>query len=155
MNREDLIKEFWYIRGVDDATAEKLIGKLADFCLDIKDNSKKAVAYNIDWIQDWLNIFPKGVKTGPKLVRSDKSGCLKKMLKFRKEYPEYDVTLIFKATENYVEELAENDYMYMKAATYFIDKKDEGSELAARCEDLLDRQLEDKINVKKQSNYFV
>lgn len=90
----------------------------------------------VDWVDEWLNIFPKGVRTGGKLVRSDAKTCKSKMLTFLKNYPQFnDKDLIFNVTKRYVQEFAENDYMYMKAASYFIDKKGEGSELAARCEE--------------------
>lgn len=90
----------------------------------------------VDWIDEWLNIFPKGVKTGGKLVRSDAKICKSKMESFIKNYPQFnDKSLILNVTERYVKEFEQNDYMYMKAASYFIDKKGEGSELAARCEE--------------------
>lgn len=96
-----------------------------------------------DWISDWLELFPKGVKTGGKLLRSDKMGCLKKMEKFVKESG-YSSELIKAATSAYLEEREVDDYKYCKCATYFIDKKGEGSELAAWCE-----QIKDEPQIKK------
>lgn len=108
----------------------------------------------IDWIKEWLELFPVGVKTGGKLVRSDSSGCDSKMNKFIKLHPAYsDKELILNVTREYIAEFEDNDYMYMKAATYFIDKKGEGSELAARCEEYLNKDIQE-IEEKEQ-HYFL
>lgn len=90
-------------------------------------------AYIESWIDEWIHLFPHGVKSGGKLLRSDRKECLKKMINLIKE-TKYDRDLIFHATRKYLKERAMNDYMYTKCATYFIHKKDEGSELAAQCE---------------------
>lgn len=89
------------------------------------------------WITDWIELFPKGVKSGGKLLRSDKVGCLKKMRQFVKDY-KYSKDLIFEATNNYLNEREKDGFKYCKSATYLIDKKGEGSELAALIEDLKD-----------------
>lgn len=94
-----------------------------------------------DWIDHWVNLFPIGVKSGGKLVRSDRRMCFKKMSLFVTLY-DYDLDTIFKATESYLEDRAEDDFAYTKCAVYFIDKKDEGSSLAEWCEKVLHDQTE-------------
>lgn len=88
-----------------------------------------------EWFDEWLDLFPAGVKTGGKLVRSDAKACLKKMETFVKERG-FSKDVIMQATKEYLEEFEANNYAFVKSATYFIDKRGEGSELAARCENL-------------------
>jgi len=91
----------------------------------------------LSWFDKWYELFPKGVKSGSKLVRSDYKTCKAKMEKFVKTNA-FSASTILKATKDYVDEFSNNGYKYMKCATYFINKHDQGSELAARCQALLD-----------------
>lgn len=102
------------------------------------------------WIDNWLNLFPKGIKSGGKLVRSDRAGCIKKMQKFLKEN-KYPPSLILEATEEYIREFEQRNFMYMLCATYFIDRQGVGSELAARCADMINT---DKTEIVEQENFF-
>lgn len=88
-----------------------------------------------EWIDEWLNLFPKGVTTGGKLVRSDRRECIKKMNAFLENY-EYDVSTIILATRRYIN-MAEREDWHIKCAVYFIHKRDEGSSLAEWCEKYL------------------
>lgn len=89
------------------------------------------------WFEEWFELWPKGVKTGGYLVRSDKKGCLNKLKKFNKEYPEYfDKDLIMKATSEYIEECRMRNFDKMQLAHYFIFK-DGISNLAAFCENAI------------------
>lgn len=97
-----------------------------------------------DWIDEWLDLFPKGVRSGGKLIRSDKKTCLSKMEKFIKEY-KYSKDVILNATLMYLSEREREDYQYTKCATYFISKQHEGSELASWCD-----QVQEAVN-KNQS----
>lgn len=98
----------------------------------IKANFKRLDDTKVDWIDEWLGIFPKGVKTSGKPVRSDREGCLKKMENFVRKYP-YSKDLIMKVTKKYIEDKL-NSNSYIKCATYFIHHKEDGSDLAALCE---------------------
>lgn len=106
----------------------------------------------IDWIEEWLALFPKGIKNaGGKLLRSDKKGCLKKMTTLLKENPHYTKELIFNATIDYLNDKVDNDYNYCLASIYFISHSEKGSELCSRCEMLLDsKELVEKI--ERRSN---
>lgn len=106
--------------------------KLAAYLLDNYTLTKKRDSKVGQWIDSWLEIFPKGMKSGGKLVRSDRKGCLNKMTTFLKEY-KFDKDLIMKATKQYVDEKLDSG-SYMRCAIYFIGKKGEGSDLAAACE---------------------
>lgn len=84
------------------------------------------------WIDDWLNLFPKGIKSGGKLLRSDRKAVIAKMKKFVKEFS-FDKETILGATLGYLSERERDGWMYTKCATYLISKMGEGSELAALC----------------------
>lgn len=105
------------------AVTPKFINLVKNTQLDIK-----------DWIEEYRNLFPKGVQSGGYLVRGDKKGCIKKMKEFINKYPEYaDKELILKATEHYIDSRSKDGYTYLKLAHYFIDK-DGVSLLASYCE---------------------
>lgn len=105
---------------------------------ELKKNDSLIKEEVLGWIDSWLKLFPRGIKSGGKLLRSDAKGCLKKMITFRKDYPEYTPDIILKATEKYLKERAEEGYSYAKCATYFIHKEKEGSELAGLCSEIID-----------------
>ena len=73
------------------------------------------------WIEQWLELFPKGVKSGGYYIKSNKEDCLKKMIKFLK-VRKYTKKQIFEATKNYVDRKAKENYAYMMKAEYFIEK---------------------------------
>lgn len=87
-----------------------------------------------NWINDWYELFPKGVKSGDYPIRSGLAGCLKKMKKFIKEYPEYSKDVIIKVTKKYVNDMKLKNYAYIKLAHYLI-YKDDVSVLASLCEE--------------------
>lgn len=92
------------------------------------------------WIDEWFDLFPKGVKSGGYYtVRCDKQGCIKKLKNFIKNYPEFDKQIILQATKNYVNEAALQGYAYMKTAPYFIEKSGV-SLLAGFCEALINNE---------------
>lgn len=99
-----------------------------------------------DWIDTWYNLFPKGIKSGGYLVRSDKNGCCTKMKKFVKKYPEFSKEIVLKATYDYLQYYRMKNWNFVSLAHYFIYKNDM-SVLSGQCELILD-----KINSGKQIN---
>jgi len=90
-----------------------------------------------EWISDWYDLFPKGVKSGGYFVRTGMRSCKKKMQQFMKDNPQYDKDVIMKATKNYIEEMTQKNYSHMKLAPFFINK--EGvSMLQGYCENASD-----------------
>jgi len=75
-----------------------------------------------EWIEEWRELFPKGIKTGGYYIKGSPKGCLKKMTAFIKDYNKVTKEQIFKATEKYVEEYKRRNFQYMKLAEYFISK---------------------------------
>lgn len=137
-----------YNEGGDKFSEEDIADMFVQFTKKQQKEQLAELDYVDSWIDEWLKLFPLGVRSGSKLVRSDRSMCLKKMAAFIKN-TRYDRDLIFHATKEYIREFALRDYAYMKCATYFIDKKDEGSELAAQCEKCKNDDM-----TKEETNMF-
>ena len=81
----------------------------------------------------WYALWPQGVRPNGYLVRSGRSPVMKKLAKFRKEYPEFSDDVIIEATHQYIKRCSLKGYAYMKTASYFIYKDNE-SVLAGECE---------------------
>lgn len=77
-----------------------------------------------DWIEIWYELWPKGVKSGGYLVKSDPQACQKKMEKFCKAYPNYTKGIIISSTKKYLEEMKRKGFAYCKLAHFFIYKDD-------------------------------
>jgi hypothetical protein len=107
------------------------------------------------WIEQWVDLFPRGIKSGGKLVRSDKKECARKMGFFIKEY-NYDRETIIAATKAYIESKRQEGWTFMRCATYFIYRVEEStksktSDLAAWC----DQVLHEKDNPSQEDTFEV
>lgn len=127
---------------IDSLEKENYIIKqlnLNNFITDYKITEKGLAVFNnkseFDWIDEWYDLFPKGVRSGGYLVRDGKTSCIKKLTKFTKDNPHISKEDILKATKNYITTCKLKNYDYMKLASYFIEK-DGMSTLAAECENL-------------------
>jgi hypothetical protein len=106
-----------------------------------------------NWIQEWIELFPRGVKSSSRLLRSDKPSCLRKMKVFLRDYG-YDKDTIMKATKAYLDAKSLENYAYTRCAVYFIYKAessrvDKVSDLATWCEQVLG---DDKDKAENSSN---
>lgn len=137
MNLKEEIEKIVYSGNEPEIIVDRLI-KLVEGNYELskggRDSLKKSVSKDVElWIDEWLSIFPVGVKSGSKLVRSDRNMCLKKMVDVVLTTKYYKDT-IMQATKEYVNSFKDSNYAYMKCATYFINKDREGSELIAMCD---------------------
>jgi hypothetical protein len=85
-----------------------------------------------DFISQFRDTFPSGVKSGGFYVKSSKKDIEVKLKKFVKDY-KFSQETILKAVKSYVKESSQNNYQYMKIAHYFILKNGE-SMLAGYCD---------------------
>lgn len=104
------------------------------------------------WIDEWLDIFPRGVRSGGRLLRGDKQSCLRKMDVFLKEYS-YTKEIILEATRRYIKAKEEEGFQYTRCAIYFIyrverSRADRISDLASWCQQV----DEDKTNPKSEED---
>lgn len=102
--------------------------------------SKTKSKDEIEWFEEWYSLWPRGIKSGGYPVKGDRKGCIKKLVKFTNEHPEFGKDIIIKATKDYVDSCKLNRYNYMKLAHFFI-YKDNMSTLASYCE-----QIQEKVN---------
>jgi hypothetical protein len=91
-----------------------------------------------EWIEEWRDLFPKGVKSGNRPVRGDRKGVYTKMKVFVKNNPKVTKEQIIDATRQYVFDANLKSYQYMICADYFISKNG-SSMLGAMIEDVEDR----------------
>lgn len=120
---------------------------IADLFIQFTKSQQKAQLKTEDyvrtWIEEWCDLFPKGVRSGGKLIRSVPQDCVAKMAKFLKTY-KYDRDLIFFATRAYLTDRRLDNYAYTRCATYFINKIGVGSELADWCDRCKDMDLKEE-----------
>ncbi len=94
-----------------------------------------------EWIEEWYDLFPQGVKSGGYLIRTDLKNCTTKMKKYITKYPKHTKELILEATKNYLEQMRMQDYNMCKLAPYFIEK-DGMSMLNGQVEQILSGAVE-------------
>ena len=87
-----------------------------------------------DWINEWYDLWPRGVKSGGHYVRSSMSACERKMKAFLKN-TEFEKETIMDATKAYIQDRAQQQYSYMQLSHYFI-YKDGVSALETWCDNL-------------------
>jgi len=100
------------------------------------------------WIDKWWALWPDGIKSSNYYIKTDKNGCIKKLEKFRRKYPQFTASLIIQATENYINRMSLAGYSFMKLAPYFVEK-DGMSTLAGECEQIISETL-NKNEIKKE-----
>jgi len=94
-----------------------------------------------EFVDNYRSLFPSGVKSGNRLVKGDRYGCLNKFKTFNLKYPEYSKEDILEATKVYVDLCRKRNYDKMTSADYFIEK-DKISMLASYCEDIKERGVQ-------------
>ena len=67
--------------------------------------NKELVGSVEDWIQEWRELFPAGIKSGGYPVRSPKSGCAAKMKVFIKKNKEVTKEIIFTAIRSSISQI--------------------------------------------------
>lgn len=134
LQKMKLLENDGYIKLTDpsDPFSFEPLSKLNDiFKNDAEDNVE-------NWIEDWRDIFPKGINSGGFRYRGDRQGCIKNMKWFVKNNPKITKEDIFIATKKYVTRLKNSQYM--KLAHYFI-KKDGSSTLSSEVEGLTEQDI--------------
>jgi len=124
---------------------------VTDYFLKVTSLNKRSKKSEVkDWIDEWFDLFPKGIKTGGKYVRTDITACTKRMEKFISEYPHFDKEVVLNATKSYIEDRERNNFSYFMLAPYFI-YKDGMSTLSSWCEQI----QEEETSTGSDDNPFV
>lgn len=106
-----------------------------------------------DWMTEWYELFPKGLKSGGYLIRSGQASCRAKMIKFMRKHPNFNNTIIINATKLYISEMEKVNYSFMQLAKYFIEK-DNSSTLESYCEKIMDKVNNgEEINIELNKGY--
>ena len=109
-----------------------------------KSNLEKVAKVEIvDWIDDWLALFPKGFsKILGYDIHGNKSECLNRMSKFRRDnFDKYNSETIILATKLYLKEQERNKWAFTKKNVKFIYDEN-GSMLENYCERIVDGDYE-------------
>ena len=97
------------------------------------------------WFDKWYDLFPEGVKNMGKPIKQDKGLCERKMKAFIIKYG-YHPEVIIKATEQYLNERAAQNYAFTMLSGNFISHREKGSLLAELCEEALKNKPKENIN---------
>lgn len=111
-----------------------------------KSNLEKVAKLEIvDWIDEWLSLFPKGFsKILGYDIHGNKSECINRMSKFRRDnFDKYNKEVIIKATKLYLREQEKNKWSFTKKNVKFIYDEN-GSMLENYCEKIIDRDYEEE-----------
>jgi hypothetical protein len=112
-----------------------------------KSNLEKVAKVEIiDWIDDWLALFPKGMnkKLGYD-IHGNRAECINRMSKFRRDnFDRYNKDTIIKATKLYLKEQERNKWAFTKKNVKFIYDEN-GSMLENYCDRIVegDYDIED------------
>ena len=91
----------------------------------------------LERVHEYRNLFPNMKLPSGKVARSNIEDLKKKMAQFFAKYPRYDWDMVYRATQAYIDAFRQNQFLYMKNASYYISK-DRESDLASDCQFLLD-----------------
>lgn len=109
-----------------------------------KSNLEKVAKVEIiEWIDDWLALFPKGMskKLGYD-IHGNKAECINRMSKFRRDnFDKYNSETIILATKLYLKEQERNKWAFTKKNVKFIYDEN-GSMLENYCERIVDGDYE-------------
>jgi hypothetical protein len=118
-----------------------------------KSNLEKVAKVEIvDWIDEWLTLFPKGMskKLGYD-IHGNKSECINRMSKFRRDnFDKYNKETIIKATKLYLKEQERNKWTFTKKNVKFIYDEN-GSMLENYCDRIVDGDYEDDLELNGTS----
>jgi hypothetical protein len=101
---------------------------------------------DIDWVKEYLELWPQGVKSVGRYVRVSETDLETLLKKFVKKY-KYSKEVILEATKKYIEEKRKVNWSYITCSDYFISKNNI-SMLASCC-----ANLNSKITEGSQSEF--
>ena len=102
------------------------------------------IQVSLEFVDQFRNLFPEGVRTSGYLVRGDKKGCLKKLQKFFKDNPHISKEEVLQATKNYIKRSEQQFYEKLQLAHNFIEKNGVSTLLS---------EVESLSNTKKASSF--
>lgn len=95
---------------------------------------QKHIGTDLDFVEDWIKLFPEGIKSGGYYVRSSEKGVKKKFMTFFNQY-DFSPEEVMRCTEKYIEEMRSKGWRGIQLAVNFIEK-DGNSNLANYCAEM-------------------
>lgn len=95
---------------------------------------QKHIGTDLDFVEEWIKLFPEGIKSGGYYVRSSEKGVKKKFITFFNQY-DFSPEKVLQATEKYIEEMRSKGWRGIQLAVNFIEK-DGNSNLANYCTEM-------------------
>lgn len=95
---------------------------------------QKHIGTDLDFVEDWIKLFPEGIKSGGYYVRSSEKGVKKKFMTFFNQY-DFSPEEVMRSTEKYIEEMRSKGWRGIQLAVNFIEK-DGNSNLANYCTEM-------------------
>lgn len=103
----------------------KILGSGDERILELRQKAVELFSKNTDsitdWIEQWCELWPKGVKGAGGYIKPNKNDALTNMVKFCKKY-KFTKAQIFEATGNYIAEKQRDNWAYVMLGGYFIMK---------------------------------
>lgn len=90
--------------------------------LDIEPIEPVALNTCASWIEEWIDLWPKGVKSGSRPVRAGKQSIVTKMNTFLANHKDAKPQDIIDCTKAYIDDLESRQWAYITCADYFISK---------------------------------
>lgn len=86
---------------------------------------------NIDFVEEYRNIFSPAKSSGGRPIKGSKAACSKKLERFMKEHKDVSKEDILQAAKNYITKMSKQNYSFVTCADYFIYKrKNDGVEVS-------------------------
>lgn len=89
-----------------------------------------------EWFNKWLALWPTQNMPGGYRVSGNSMQSRLRMAKFTNDFPNYDLDIIFKATQNYLKDRENNNWTFIKKNAKFI-YDNEGSVLEQECQSII------------------
>lgn len=146
---QNMFMQGYIKRVVGEAFIFEIDEKALEFHIESPIEPKKAVKVPsaADWIDEYQDLFPKGMNSHKKIpFKGNRVECIKKMDKFLKDY-KYSKELILEATKMAIRKSSEDSHAFLRRSDYFIDKRNAGSDLANFCQLLDEGEAITKTNI--------
>lgn len=117
--------------------------------LSLRKKLEREIEVNLDFIKQWSDLWKgkySGIKPRGYYIGMDLGSNTKRMKEFMVQYPEFNETIITKATKLYLSEKAAANYEFCMKSAKFIQSEENGSTLYQYCK--LVEEGEEEFKVK-------
>lgn len=136
MSNKGFLTEFEYLTPEGSLTekSEKYLNEVFKKIMIRKSITEKDVQ---ELSEKYRELFPVKIMTANMPVRGNLNNIIRKMIKFKSDYPKYTDEVILAATAKYIEDKRKEGYAFMTSSEYMI-LKNNTSLLATLCDSYLE-----------------